>query len=180
MNLSLIPPCSAQDYARLAEGPNNSYLISYRVEKGNIKFRYFYFGTGKSYPSVNIDVNQNGMIDNMLDRSYGLTGSGPNWELCSHYLIDETRTTFCGEPQSKAKVKRELLRNADNTFTEFSIPIKELTASLPNGIIHVRIQISNSSGTGDNESWVRTNFPECTSDLNCTGLFDKVYEIKIK
>lgn len=182
MTLSFVINCSAQKYITLAQGPEDNYFtIGYRVVKGNVEFQYYYAGHGNRHMSVDVDVNKNGIVDNMLDRSYGSTGSGLNLKLCSQYLIDETTSTFCGVAPSKATIEGRLLRVDGNTnFKEYSIPKKELTTSSSNGIIHVRIQIVYNIGTVDNEIWVRTKYPECASDPDCTKLFDKVYEIKIK
>jgi hypothetical protein len=126
--------------------------------------------------TLNVDVNKNGLVDNMLDRCYGFSGSGYYLKLCSAYLIDESSTTLCGGASSKATVTGGL----GNIFTTYSIPKKELTGSSSDGIIHVKIEIVYNTGTAEIEIWERTKYPECTSDPDCTKLFSKVYEIKIK
>lgn len=183
MGLTSITLCSAQEYIELAQGSDENYFtIEYRILKENVEFRYYYPGYGgERYVTVYVDVNKNGMIDSMLDRRYAYTGSGLNLELCSQYLIEGTRTTSCGGAPSKATVRGSLLAvDGTTNFKTFSIPKKELAASSSDGIIHVRIEVSNNIGTAAYVILERTKYPECTSDLNCTGLFDKVYEIKIK
>jgi hypothetical protein len=172
MALSSINRGSAQKDVLLVEGPEGNYFsIKYSVEKENVKFTYYYGGYGNRYPSVKVDVNQNDMIDNMLDRSYGFTGSGLNIKSCSQYLIDEHSSTACGVASSGASVKGGLLRVDGNTnFKFFYIPKKELSTSGSADVIHVMFQIAEEK----DGKWTYSNYPECS------GIFEKVYEIKIK
>ena len=155
---SFIAPCFSQGKKELANDDN--VKITYTVTKKEVKL---FIKTNGSSPRIEVDVNKNGFIDNMLDRSYALIG-GQNMKLCTQYLIDETTSTTCGKSPSKAKLSG---KEFDYVFT---IPQNELTTPINPKIIAVSISIVNQS----NGKWYRSFYPYGTRT------FENVYEINVQ
>lgn len=131
--------------------------VEYEVTRSNVKF----FIEAKGSASIKVDVNRNGIVDERLDRSYGM---GTEKLLCAQYLIDETRSTQCGQAPTKAKL------SVGSSVSVFTIPLNELTTETGNGVIHVSIIISKES----NGNWTSVQYPAGA------GRFGEVYKIEIK
>jgi hypothetical protein len=129
--------------------------VYYQVSKNDVKF----FMETKDFASIKVDVNGNGVVDERLDRSYGM---GTAKLLCATYLIAETRSTQCGQAPTKAKL------SVGSSVSVFTIPINELTTETANGVIHISISIyTEATGT-------RTKYPAGV------GIFGEVYKIGVK
>lgn len=131
--------------------------VWYEVNRYEVKF----FVEADGFASIKVDVNGNGIVDERLDRSYGM---GTAKLLCAQYLIDETRSTQCGQAPTKAKLK---VGSAESVFT---IPINELTTDIQMGMIHVSIRIAKET----NGNWTFLQYPAGA------GRFGEVYKVEIK
>ena len=117
---------------------------------------------------LNIDVNNNGIIDNMLDRLYSVTTTELDknkYEVCRMYLIDEQRTTSCGDYSIVWQSKAFYLMFPN--LISFNVPISELSTKKNKGIVHISFVITRVI----NGNYIHTKYPDCTK------LFEKVYEI---
>jgi hypothetical protein len=89
---------------------NQNHYISYQVIDENVIFNLETINdftdemTGKfpksDFFSIEVDVNQNGVIDRNIDTLYGLISKQIG--ICTGYLFDETASSPCGEFKSKA------------------------------------------------------------------------------
>lgn len=145
--------------------------MKYGISKNWIEFQFYgYDSTEKHFVGVKIDVNNNGIIDNMLDRSYGITTSeiGDNkYEVCRQYLIDEQRTTSCGDYSIVWQSKAFYLSLPN--WISFNVPISELITKKNKGVVHISFVITGVA----NGSYIHTKYPDCAR------LFEKVYAINI-
>jgi hypothetical protein len=133
--------------------------ISYSLTRNSVKLN---IQTNGASPSVEVDVNKNGRIDNMLDRAYGLAGG--TMDLCAQYMIDERTSTTCGGAPSEAGL------TAKNFNYVFTIPKEELTTPIDPSIIKIAVCISRKTGDG----WTAKYYPDGGRG------FSNVFEIKIK
>ena len=131
--------------------------ISYVVAQNEVKF----FIKTNYHPSIEVDVNRNGVIDDKLDRSYGME---IHKLLCAQYLIDERSSTQCGGAPSKAKV------SVGASLYVFTIPKNELTSQSNAGTVSVVFEISSE----ENGVWSTTYLPYGTRK------FENFYTIDIR
>jgi hypothetical protein len=96
---------------------DSKHYVSYQIVNDNI---IFFMRSIQEGPMITVDVNQNGIIDKYLDRSYGERGNG---SICAQYLIDSKSWTTCGGAMSSSTLYRS---NSNYTFT---IPLSELKSS---------------------------------------------------
>lgn len=131
--------------------------ISYKVSQNEVKF----FIRTDVHPSIEVDVNRNGIIDDKVDRSYGMES---HKLLCAQYLISENSSTRCGAAPSRAKV------SVGANIYVFTIPRNELTLNSGTSTASVMFEISsNESG-----SWSTTYLPYGTRK------FENVYSIELR
>jgi hypothetical protein len=138
---------------------DNIAIISCTVSKKEVKF---YIKTNGGSPGINVDVNKNGAVDNMVDRSYGIASN--SFTICKQFLIDERSSTHCSGAPSNAKLSGERF---DYVFT---IPLKEMVTPIDREKIHVQFNISvNQNGT-----WKYYRYPYSSA------LFGDVFKIDVK
>ena len=131
--------------------------ISYVVTQNEVKF---IIKTNAS-PSIKVDVTRNGVIDDKVDRSYGME---IHKLLCAQYLIDESRSTRCGGAPSSARL------SVGASLYVFTIPKSELTSQSKAGTISVMFEISSE----ENGGWTTKYFPYGTRR------FENFYNIDIR
>lgn len=132
--------------------------ISYMVTLNEVKF---FIKTGAAYPSIKVDVNRNGVIDDKIDRSYGMES---HKLLCTQYLINESTSTLCGGAPSKARL------SVGASLYVFTIPKNELTTQTNTGTISVMFAIPSE----ENGEWTTKYLPYSTIK------FENVYNIDIR
>jgi uncharacterized protein (TIGR02145 family) len=142
----------------------DNYKITYEFINKEVRFDII----SSNYPKIYVDVNQNSIVDNDLDRSYGPGGDKLN--ICVQYFFGTNGIkTDCGVPASGARVYRK-----DNAFT-FIIPIKELTSDPDATTISVAFDFTDLS------NYMHYFFPKRTflpAEKNYVD-FSKIYKIKI-
>jgi hypothetical protein len=137
-------------------------IISYQ---GDSSFIYFELQSNFAEKlSFDVDVNQNGEIDEFVDRSYG--GWLP-YGICVQYLIDERGSTGCGVPFSGAS-----LLVADTGHNVYKVPLCELYDETIGNTLHVNFYVRNL-----NTAW-GFYFPE-RPDGHHFSSFSDIYELKI-
>jgi hypothetical protein len=150
--------CNAQKKAELVN--DNIAVISYSVSKKEIKLS---IKTNGGTPQIKVDVNKNGSIDNMVDRSYGIADGG-GFILCKQFLIDEKTSTHCSGAPSKARLSGERFNYV------FTIPVKELITPIDPEKIHVQFEIWSQV----NGAWKFYRYPYSSAS------FGNVFKIDIK
>jgi hypothetical protein len=73
------------------------------------------------FPSVDVDVNANGIVDPGVDTYYGLTETG---QACAGFLVSATASTRCGQFQSSAALQFTRLDTVNKTI--WTIPKSEI------------------------------------------------------
>lgn len=113
-------------------------VISYIASSSEVKFIF----RTKGKPSIMVDVNHNGMIDENIDRQYGMSSHNL---LCTQYMIDESTTTTCGGARSNSKLStgagmyvftipaRELNNGSNEAYVRFSIYFPGNNTNYPAG-----------------------------------------------
>lgn len=114
-----------------------------------------------SFPSIDVDVNENKIVDPNLDRSYGIVGGSLN-KICTQFLLSENSSTGCGVAPSNAT-----LSVIDDIFT-FSLPIAEIKGNPNSRSVSLQISIYNNQN-----GW--QHFP----DSNRFKDLSKVYTIPV-
>jgi hypothetical protein len=92
---------------------NDKYFLSYTIENDNLVL----FSNGN--PSFEFDVNNNGVVDSGIDRSYGIHAGTSN--ICAQFIISDVSTTFCGKAPSEA-----FGSHSNGTF-KLTIPLNEVS-----------------------------------------------------
>lgn len=129
-------PAQAQEEKTIVS--NNKHFISYRVEGGNVILTMEGIndftddrGALPDYFSIDVDVNQNGLIDSKIDVGYGVMSSED--ALCAQYQLGRYMSTVCGGFKSRASLKRtfegSLTQKKAHPIYRFTLPKKELSKS---------------------------------------------------
>lgn len=130
-----------QEYERMAKLSGSHVLISnpehfasYRIAGENLEI--FVSCKENTSPKISVDVDNNGVADNMTDRAYGLK-TGAIMELCTQFIIDAASSTPCGKPSGAVLVK-------NGRDFNFIIPVREVIKNPGDNVIALTISFYNS------------------------------------
>lgn len=67
-------------------------IVNYSFQPEYLKLKFVF--SKEIWPSIKVDINQNGIIEKNFDRGYGIFRDSI---LCANFLIDEVASTSCGQ-----------------------------------------------------------------------------------